>query len=161
MTSIRNIIVLVALIFILHGESFAGTLYRLKRSKSEYILRRCIASAELIKMHVPERSTTRSISSNIEKHDINETSTIQRNDKRIKSRGDDRQYFISTNFKDTPLKTVNIQAVQKDKPLIFQKKYQLPELQHNVPSKAPEISTNVITIKSSPEKDIFLSINNM
>ncbi|KAF7403987.1 hypothetical protein HZH68_006781 [Vespula germanica] len=121
----------------------------------------CIASAELIKMHVPERSTTRSISSNIGKHDINETSTIQRNDKRIKSRGDDRQYFISTNFKDTPLKTVNIQAVQKDKPLIFQKKYQLPELQHNVPSKAPEISTNIITIKSSPEKDIFLSINNM
>ncbi|KAL2728054.1 hypothetical protein V1477_017330 [Vespula maculifrons] len=130
-------------------------------TENEYILRRCIASAELIKMHVPERSTTRSISSNIGKHDINETSTIQRNDKRIKSRGDDRQYFISTNFKDTPLKTVNIQAVQKDKPLIFQKKYQLPELQHNVPSKAPEISTNVITIKSSPEKDIFLSINNM
>lgn len=112
-------------------------------------------------MHVPERSTTRSIPSDIRKYDINETSMIQRNDKRIKSHDDDRQHFISTNFKDTPLKTVNIQAVEKDKPLIFQKKYQLPELHHNVPSKPPEISTNVITIKSSLKKDILLSINKM
>ncbi|KAI4482940.1 hypothetical protein M0802_013581 [Mischocyttarus mexicanus] len=148
MTSTRNILVIgVTLILVLKSESFARTIYRSKRS-NEFILRRCIASAELIKTHLTEINKTRSILPDIGKDKINETSTIQRNNKRIKSHNNDQQYLISSNVEDTPLKTVNIFAVIKDKPLIFQKKNLLPELQHNTLNKPFKIPTNVITIKS-------------
>lgn len=115
----------------------------------EFILRRCIANVELIKTHLTERNKTRSISSNIGKHNIDETAIIQRNNKRIKSSNNDQQHLKFADVEDTPLKTVNILAVLKDKPLIFQKKNPLPELQHNALKKPFGISSNVITIKSS------------
>lgn len=105
---------------------------------------------ELIKTHLTERNKTRLISSDIGKNNINETATtIQRNNKRIKSINNDQEQLKFADVEDTPLKTVNIIAVLKDKPLIFQKKNSLPELQHNALNKPFGISTNVITIKSS------------
>ncbi|KAK2585336.1 hypothetical protein KPH14_010017 [Odynerus spinipes] len=154
MTSIRNIFAIV-LILILSGNSSGVALHRLKRSQNDYILHRCIASAELIKAHVVERSPAQSISSDIRKEDTNQvnayydTTMVQQNNKKIKMHDDVQEHYTLTDSKDTPLKTVNIEAIQKNRPLIFQKKYPLPELQRNVSSGLSEMSTNVIIIKPS------------
>lgn len=119
-------------------------------SENEYILHRCIASVQLTKTHVVERSPINSY--NVQKEENNEanayydTTMIQQNNKKIRMNDYDRNRYVAS--KDTPLKTVNIQAIQKDKPLIFKKKHPLPELQRNLTSKLSEMSTNVIVIKS-------------
>lgn len=73
----------------------------------------------------------------------------QRNYKKIRMDDDSQDNYTFIDSEDTPLKTVNIQAIEKDRPLIFKKKHPLPELQRNVTSGISEMSTNVIVIKPS------------
>lgn len=48
---------------------------------------------------------------------------------------------------DTPLKTVSIQAVRKDRPPIFRRKVPLPELERDILGRKIDASPNVIIIK--------------
>jgi len=142
-------------------------------SANEYILRKCIATAELIRKHRNEENVGFSsrktdedlfqphiqrqknpdfatILTDVSQPEVSKqtSSSIYRRMTHMRRRANGQARRIAgKQLADTPLKTVNIDA-QEDRPSAFKKKSLLPELAHDVSDKKIDLSPEVIIIKS-------------
>lgn len=151
-------------------------IYKSFISANEYILRKCIATAELIRKHRNEESVGAGVSSR--KTDEGSFQTQQQQQQRnpefmpptlteisqpeaskqtsssvyrrmthmMRRANGHARRITGKQLSDTPLKTVNIDT-SEDRPPAFKKKIPLPELAHDVSGRKIDSLPHVIIIK--------------
>ncbi|EZA53411.1 hypothetical protein X777_06492 [Ooceraea biroi] len=167
-------VTVILIVFIWASDSLADHhhhhYHRSSRSTNEYILRKCIATAELIRKHRNEETvavSSRKAEGNllqpqvqqrnpdfvsafltdVSQPEVSKQSSIYRRMTHMRRRANGHARRItSKQLADTPLKTVNIDAPE-DRPLAFKKKSPLPELAHDVSGRNIDPSPHVIIIK--------------
>ncbi|KAG7213006.1 hypothetical protein KM043_002343 [Ampulex compressa] len=136
---------------------------------NEFVLHRCIATVELIRRHRKNEPTGVKlskaneglhVSSVARKEELETPVKTVASVAQVESNATDSNRVNRTRVdidpprrsetgvrNDTPLKTVSIQAVRKDRPPIFRRKVPLPELERDILGRKIDASPNVIIIK--------------
>ncbi|XP_014468578.1 PREDICTED: uncharacterized protein LOC106741281, partial [Dinoponera quadriceps] len=147
-------------------------LYENLVTANEYILRKCIATAELIRRHKNEGVNSRKAEANLSQSQAEQrrnyestatilptnvsrmetprpiSSSVHRRTTHMRRRGNAHaRRIMGKHLADTPLRTLHIDAPQ-DRPPAFTKKSPLPELARDASGRKIDSSSNVIIIKS-------------
>ncbi|XP_033230835.1 uncharacterized protein LOC117181918 [Belonocnema kinseyi] len=173
MTRIRSFLIVIVII-VLCDYSVSKPQFRSKRSGRDYILRSCTATAYLIRKHrnhaisdlpkntsapelifsLPKQSSKyhSPIKSDARTHTREESAKLKLPNKRLyhgRRIGNhiNRANLPEFNLKDTPLRTVHIEPIYKNRPPIFMKKDPLPELKGNVPGEDVHADARVVVVK--------------
>ncbi|OXU31431.1 hypothetical protein TSAR_004709 [Trichomalopsis sarcophagae] len=150
----RRIIILMIVGILIVGSCDGANLrrvFRSKRAESDFILRSCTASAQLIRKNRNEGSQLPVENSNLPKLasesfvlDRSKNKNVNFNKRfRLHTRSKGR-HLTDQNITDTPLGTVDVKTIQKETPKLFKKRDPLPELDRhgnarNLDSDAPII----------------------
>jgi len=156
----RNVILIVIGIIIFNSCDGADLrrIFRTKRAESDFILRSCIATAQLTRKHrtndasqlvvedisLPKLAPASLALDNLKSNYVNKR---LRNDLRFRPRPKGRN-FVEKSTTDTPLGTVDVKAVRKDIPKVFKKREPLPELDRKGAARNLDADTPIIVVQS-------------
>ncbi|XP_050479142.1 uncharacterized protein LOC126868037 [Bombus huntii] len=125
--------------------------FQSKYSRYEFILHKCIASAQLNRKHQiamqEKNSTARQVQSPTVSLNLKLNNSHPFNNSKTTYNNVDMEHYLIKRMENTPLRTLNIKTMQRLLP-IFTKKDLLPELE-KVTNKTTNSSHSIILIKSA------------